>query len=578
MNPCKCIVIGGLLLAGCAHPARSPDPAAPVPVAAPVIAPVVAPAEPVYPNVELSSELLYDYLLSEIANQRGHKALAVEGSEEIARQTRDPRLARRAAQLALESGDMNRAVAAFRFWQELEPDAALASRMLSSLLLRGGRLDEAKTEFLKVFKQSEPAVAPVFLQIHPMLMSYPDKAAILKLAQALAEPYPAVAEAHWVVAQLAQESGQGALALSEVQQARRLRPEWSAPLAFEARLLNKSAPQRSLELMQHYLADHPAENELRLQYARALLEQTQLPAAREEFRRLSNNSPDNVELAFAVALISLQLGDLADAEQQLKQALDRGGKGQDALEYFLGQLGEAKEDEGLALTHYLAVAGGEYQYNAHLRAAYLLDKQGKLDMARQTLHQAQAATPAQRAQLLLIEAQMLRNAGQVAEAYRVIQPGLAVDAINPDLLYEAAMLADRLALYDASEQLLRKLIQLNPAHAQAYNALGYSLLERKLRTAEAVSLVEKALQLAPDDHAIMDSVGWGYYRAGRLEESIALLRRAYDGNPDPEIAAHLGEVLWVHGERDEAERIWQESIRAHPDSAPLQAVMRQFLP
>jgi Flp pilus assembly protein TadD len=144
------------------------------------------------------------------------------------------------------------------------------------------------------------------------------------------------------------------------------------------------------------------------------------------------------------------------------------------------------------------------------------------------------------------------------------------------LLYEAAMLADKNGKYDVAEQLLRKLIQLKPDHAHAYNALGYSLIERNERLDEALALVEKALQLAPDDAAIMDSVGWGYYRSGRLDDSVNMLRRAFAGNPDPEIASHLGEVLWVRGDKEEARKVWQDTLKAHPDNALLQAVIKKF--
>lgn len=569
MNNFRYLIIAALLLAGCAHKPVVPLQAAPE---------VVAEVDPVLPNVELSSELLYEYLLTEFANQRGHKALAVEGSRELAQKTRDPRLAKRAAQLALESGDMNGTIAAFRFWRETEPTAVMATRVLSSLLMRGGKLEEARVEFVKVLKSEEPKVGPIFMQIYPLAASYPDKAASLQLMRDLSAPYPDVAEAHWVVAQLAQIAGQERLSLDEVRKAARLRPEWDAPATLEASLLRKSDPLQSLEVLRRYLAGYPKAGEVRLQYARALLEQKQYKAARDEFQILAKEAPDNVELAFAVALISLQMNDLAGAEAQLRDALAKGGKGLDAVEYFLGQLSEAKEDETEALVHYGEVRTGEYQFSAQLRIAYLLSKQGKMTEARQQLARIQAVTPAQRVQVAMIEAQLLSQAGQLSEAYQVLEQGLAAFPANTDLLFEAGMLADKLGKYDASEKLLRKLIKIKPDHAHAYNALGYSMLERNVRVAEAVLLVEKALELTPDDHAIMDSVGWGYYRSGRLDESVAMLRKAYAGNSDPEIAAHLGEVLWIRGDKAEAEKIWQESLKSHPDSVPLQAVMKRYLP
>ena len=533
---------------------------------------------PNLPNVELTDELLYQFLLAEFANQRGHKALAVESSADLAQKTRDPRLAKRAAQLALESGDMNGTVAAFRFWQETEPSAAMATRVLSQLLLRGGRLDEARVEFVKVLLADAPNVGPTFMQIYSLAASYPDKAASLQLMRDLAAPYPKVAEAHWVVAQLAHAAGDEKLAMNEVREARGLRSEWGAPVALEAALLQKTAPRESLELLRRYLSGYPKASEIRLQYARALLEQKQYERARDEFKILATESPDSIELAFAVALISLQLNDLPSAELELRQALLKGGKGRDAVEYFLGQLSEAKEDEAEALTHYREVGAGEYQFSAQLRVVYLLSKQGKLSEARLQLQQATASTLAQRVQVVMIEAQLLSDARQLPEAYQVLEQGLVKLPNHPDLLYEAAMLADKLGKYDASEKFLRKLIQVKPDNAHAYNALGYRLLERNVRIAEAVALVERALQLTPDDHAIMDSVGWGYYRSGRLDESVAMLRKAYAGNADPEIAAHLGEVLWIRGDKAEAAKIWQDRLKTHPDNGPLQAVMKRYLP
>ena len=454
----------------------------------------------------------------------------------------------------------------------------MATRMLSSLLLRGGKLDEARIEFVKVLKSEEPAVGAVFVQLYTMAASYPDKAAALGLMRGLAAPYPKVAEAHWLVAQLATAASDETLALSEVRRARELKPEWGAPVSLEAQLLNKAEPQKSLSLLQRYLSAHPAAGDLRLQYARALLAQKQYQAARDEFQLLANESPDNVDLPFAIALISLQLNDLSGAESQFKTALLRGGKTQDVIEYFLGQLSEAKEDEAEALTHYLAVTQGEYQFTAQLRVVYLLNKQGRSDEARVQLQQAQAATPAQRVQVLMIEAQLLSEAKKFTEAYKALEQGMVKLPDQPDLLYEAAMLADKLGKFDVSEKHLRHLIKLKPDHAHAYNALGYSLLERNVRIKEALGLVEHALQLTPDDHAIMDSVGWGYYRNGKLDESVLMLKRAFAGNPDPEIAAHLGEVLWIRGDKAEAASIWQDSLKAHPDNAPLQAVMKRYLP
>jgi len=532
----------------------------------------------VLPNIELSSQLLYEFLVSELASQRGYKDLAAEASTAMAEQTHDPRVAKRAAQLAFESGDMEKTIAAFKVWQSVDPTSTTATRLLSSVLLRSGKLDEAGVEFARILREDNAKVGSNFLEILQILSAYPDKTAALKLMRELAQPYPNVAEAHWVVAHMAQISGDTALAMSEVKQVRSLRKEWAAGVSLEAQLLQKESPTQALGVLRDYLSAYPKSREIRLQYARVLLDQKQFQQARAEFQLLANEMPDNAEMIFAVALISLQLNDFQDAEVQLKQALGKGKKEHDVVQYYLGQLSEAKKDEQQALEHYREVKGGEYRFAAATRVAYLLSKSGQLAEARQYLHQLQPDNNQQRVQLLIIEAQLLREANQLPEAYQVLQQGLLSMPNQIDLLYETAMLADMIGKPDVFEQLIRKLIQINPGYAHAYNALGYSLLGRNERLAEAMELVEKALQLAPNDPAIMDSVGWGYYRTGKLDDSIKILRRAYTLDPDPEIAAHLGEVLWVYGNSQEAEQIWQNSLKENPDNVPLRDVIKKFNP
>jgi len=588
MTKFKHILVGSLLLTACAHTpvnqAVQPDAGdqtaqtEPSVQTEPLAEAPPAETPPVLPSVKLSSDLLYEYLLSEVASQRGNDTVAVEGSLDLAKKTRDPRLAMRAAKLALQFGQFDSAIGALKLWCDTDPSSILARRMLSSVLLRSGKLDEARDEFANLLKADESHSAQNFIQIYQMLATYPDQAAALKLMRDLAQPYPRVAEAHWAVAQLAQASGDMELALHEAEQARSLRPEWNMAVSLEALLLQKNNPQQGLDMLRSYLASYPDEHEIRLQYARELLDQKQFKLAREQFRYMADKNPDNPEFAYAIALISLQLNDFKNAEIELKQALSKGKKDQDTVQYYLGQLSEAKNNDDEAIAHYRQVKNGEFLVPAQIRTAYLLSKHGQLAEARQILHEVQTTDNEQRAKLAMIEAQLLREANQFDEAYRVLNQALEKLPNDIDLLYETAMMADKIGKPGVFEELMRKLIKIKPDHAQAYNALGYGMLERNERIPEAMKLVEKALQLAPGDHAIMDSVGWAYYRAGRLNESVAMLRRAYDGNPDPEIATHLGEVLWVRGDKEEAARLWQDSLKEHPDNEPLRAVMKRFIP
>jgi tetratricopeptide (TPR) repeat protein len=208
----------------------------------------------------------------------------------------------------------------------------------------------------------------------------------------------------------------------------------------------------------------------------------------------------------------------------------------------------------------------------------VLTKQGDIEAAREFLHQQPTQTNQQRVQLILAEAYLLRDAKRVEDALDVVQDGLDKLPNDPELLYQRALLAEKLGRNDLLESSLRKLIRVKPEYAHAYNALGYSFADRNERLPEAYTLIQKALSLAPDDFYIMDSMGWVLYRQGKYEEALSYLQRAYSGRPDPEIAAHLGEVLWASGKHDEARKLLQDALAKAPTNETLQQTVQRFKP
>ncbi len=566
------------LLAACAHAPQQTVDSTPTPAGRANLEQIVETPKLDLPNVALTDKLLYEFLLGDIAAQRDKPELAAQAYLDLAKTTRDPRVARRAAQLAYEARQYDTAVEAFKLWQDLEPASPLAKQMLLSLLLSGGKLQEARPVLATVL-QADPANAGrTFTSIYPLVARSPDKSAALDWMIEATRSYPKVAEGHWAVAQAAVAAGKNDLALTEAHRAATLKPDWDAAVVFEAELYLGNDPPKGLALLKKFLDVHPDNKDLRLFYARALLNQKQFAASREEFQRLLNDRPDSPDLAFAIALISMQMGDYARAEQELQQALTKGGKEESTVHYYLAQLNEARQNDAAALEHYRQVKDGEYGYAARLREVALLDKAGKLSEAREALHRAVAKTDQQRAQLIMIDAQLLREDKKYETSYEVLAQGLEKFPEHPDLLYQAAMAADKLNKVELFEKLIRKLMKIAPDNAHAYNALGYSLLDRNVRIPEAVKLVEKAYQLAPDDAAIIDSMGWGQYLLGNLDKSVEFLNRAFTVNPDPEIAAHLGEVLWKRGDKVGARKIWSDSAKANPDNEALKAVMKRFLP
>jgi tetratricopeptide (TPR) repeat protein len=571
------------LLAACAHtPQQAADDASGLNARADKahLEKIVEPPKLDLPNVELTDSLLYEFLLGDIAAQRGRSELAAQAYLDLAKTTRDPRVAKRAAQLSFEAHQYEQSVEAFGLWQQLESTSPLAKQMLVSLLLSGGKYQEALPQAAALL-QSDPAnVGRTLMSLYGLLGRVPDKAAALDWFAQVAQPYPHAAEGHWALAQLAAAANKNEQALNEAHRAVALRPDWDIAVVLEAQLLMRDAPQKSLVLLKNYLERFGENKEVRLIYARLLLEQKQYAEARDEFGKLLKQRPGSPELAFAIALISLQMGELDRAEQELRQALasDDKNKDENTLHYYLGQLSEAKKDEAGALQHYRQVGGGEHGFLAHLRMAYLFIKSGQLDEARKALQSAETTDTAQRVQLIMIESRFLRDAKQYAESFKVLERGLEKYPNQPELLYQSALIADKLNKLDKFEQLARKLIQVEPDNAHAYNALGYSWLERNMRLPEAMELVEKAYKMKPDDAAIIDSMGWGFFRQGKLDKSLEFLNRAYQANPDPEIAAHLGEVMWKRGDRDGARKVWVDSAKANPDNDALKAVIKRFIP
>jgi len=552
-------------IAGCAgtppRAADAQDPPAKPAAAADVPAPV---ARPDLPNIDLTRELLYEFLIAEVAGQRGNVTLAAQAYVDLAKRTRDPRVAERATEMALYARMPEAAIESAKVWADASPASSRALAAASSLLIRMNRLDEAEPYLQRVLAVQSTNRGDGFLQLNGLLANNPDKATNLRVVQRLAAAYPELAQARFAIAQAAAAARQDELALKEVREAARLAPDWELAVLYEASLLQKTSATLAADRLAGYLKTHPSSREVRLAYARMLVADKKYPEARGQFEQLLKAHPDNADVVFSVAALSMQLEDWGVAESNLKRLLDLGYRDRNAVRFYLGQVSEEQKRWPDALKWYAEVTRGEQFMPAQVRAAQVLSKQGDLDGARKFLRNVNAANTDQRAQLIIAEAQLLRDANQPQEAFAVVEQGLATLPDQPDLLYDYAMLAEKLERVELLESSLRKLIKLRPDHAHAYNALGYSLADRSERLDEAKELIETALKLAPEDSFIIDSMGWVLYRQGRTEEALKQLQRAYAGRQDPEIAAHLGEVLWVLGRRGEAQKVWDEGLSKAP--------------
>lgn len=530
------------------------------------------------PKQDLTPQILYHLLLAEIAAQRGDMQLSSRTYLDLAKKTRDPRIARRAAEIAHFSRQNDVALEAVRVWLDADPKSPQARSMLVSVLAQSGHFDELPTQVAKLLEVDADKKGDVLLRVGRLLLRHPDHAAVAATIDKITAPFLNVPEARLLRAQVGYTAGDMARALNEADAALALRPDWEQVLLFKAQLQQRDDPEKALETMRQYLSKYPRARDVRLQYARSLVGEKRYEEARREFQKLLVDFPDNKEVLFAVGALSYQLKDYDLAQTSFGKLAEGDYAEAGTVRLYLGQIAENQKRYDEAIAWYRSVPPGSQYIAAQVRHAQVLQQQGKLDAARAHLQHATAGNPRDRAQLILAEAQILRDAGRNKEALAVLDQGLAAQPDQPDMLYDAALLAEKLGRSDLLESNLRKLIRIKPDHAHAYNALGYSLADRSERLDEAESLVAKALELSPDDPFIMDSMGWVLYRKGDLKGAIDYLNRAYRLRPDPEIAAHLGEVQWMIGEHDTATKTWREAAKANPENEVLSAVIKRFLP
>jgi len=529
------------------------------------------------PDKELNEPTLYDLLLGEIAMQRGDYALAAKTYLELARRTGDARVARRAVEVANEGKLPELALEAARTWQEIEPQSPAATQVIASLLVSMKRVDEAEPYLQKLLHSEGVDLERAFLQMNRLLAASPDKAANLRVVRKLAAKYPDLAPAHLAIAQAALAAGDDKSAIASARRAAELRPEWEAPAVMEAQVLQKRSTADAAKRLGQFVEKNPGSREGRLNYARALILDKRVPEARKQFETLLTANPGNTDLIYTVGLLAFQLKDYAVAEENMKRLVSSPSyRDPDGARFILGQIAEEQKQWPRAIEWYDQIQDSEHALPARLRTAGAMAKQGKIDGARDYLKKVSADYPDQQIQVTVAEAQVLRDANRHKEAYELLGEALKAEPDQPELLYDYALTAEKLQKYDVLEQNLRKLIEVRPDHAHAYNALGYSFADRNTRLPEARELIEQALKISPEDYFIIDSLGWVQYREGNLKAAAETLRRAYGGRPDAEIGAHLGEVLWVMGDRKEANRVWEESLKSAPENETLQKTIKRL--
>lgn len=533
------------------------------------------------PDVPLSSQIVFQVLAAEIALQRDQPAPAYQTYLALARDTHDPRMAQRAAQIALGAQSPSDALAAAQLWREYAPHSERAVQLDASLLVLSGKPDQAEpmlaSELAKVPADSR---GNALLALQTLIERGPNRVGGLQVLQDLLKNDMGTPEAQLAIGrqQLVADDRPGARASFE--HALKLKPDF-LPAALALGQMGPEERKEAIASFESYVKQHPKERQARLALSQLYLSADRLDDAQKQFETLHSMDAQDPMPLLALGIIKVQQKQYDAAQKYLTQYAELAEKtpgadpGQAYL--YLAQLALEQKHEDAAAKWLDKVPPSSQQYiTARVTRAQLLAGKGKVDDARKMLAAIQTDDPREQAQIIRTDAAILFDAKRYPEAQARLQEANEAFPNDPEIQYDYAMAAEKNRHYELMESVLRKVMQEQPDNPQAYNALGYSLADRNQRLDEADKLIEKAAALAPNDAFIMDSLGWVKYRKGNTADATKLLQRAYEIQPNAEIGAHLGEVLWKSGDQKQALDAWRRARSLEPDNQTLVKTLERF--
>ncbi len=524
---------------------------------------------------EAEADFVFKYLVAEVAGQRGDLATSSKAFYELATISQDASLAERAAKTAAYGNVPGMTLPTVKLWSDLDPSSHEAQQAMTEVLIATNQLNQAKPYLAKLFDKEETR-AGGFLYLNNLLSRSEDKASVLSLVKSLAAPYPDLAEAQFAIAQAAYTANQDKTALQALDKANSLKPGWNVAALLKGQILFSQAPQSGIDFYQSFLDKYPDSNEVRLNMTKLLVNQKQYDVAKKQYPTILQYSKNSPEVSAVLGLLSFQSADYASAEGYFQQALKQDFKDTDQIYIYLAQVSEKQNHDAEATSWYNKVQVGQHYLEAQIGLASLIARTESVDKAIDKLDALDNLTTEQQIIVIQTQASLLAKAKRDKDAFDLLDKAVKNLPNTPELVYDYALAAERVQKLDIMESELRKTIAARPDFAAAYNALGYSFADRNIKLDEAVTLIEKALSLSPNDHYMLDSLGWAYFRQGKLDKAIKYLEQAYQVNQDPEIAAHLGEVLWQKGKHDEAKKIWADAISKNPENEVLISTSNKF--
>ena len=532
------------------------------------------PEEIEYPVAPLTGDTLYNLLAAEVAGYRSHYDFALEKYVAVAEDTRDPLVAARATRLALYVKDHEQALRTALVWAEEDPDNVDAHRATVDLLLNQGRMEEAITHLWAIRKLGGLARFDLFAYQSANLSPQRRKGVLQAISTMLVEN-PGDQQLMFARAILLEQSGRYDESLELTNRLLQESRDVSV-IALQASLLSSQGKTpEAIQVLQDGVQVTAGNRRLRLILARMLFESGDLAAARIQYGQVLEQSSNDGDVLLALALIALDQGEDAEAKRYFERMV-RWNRRPGEAHYYLGGIAEREGDRATALREYRQAGEGYEFIPAQARIGAILASEDRWAEAREHFDRLRTQRPGRRQQLILLEAQLLAEHGMEQEVFEFLDAALAQQPESVDLLYFRAMTGQRFERLDILEADLRRVIEIDPDNADALNALGYTLTDQTDRHEEALVLIEKALSIKPDEAAFIDSMGWVQYRLNNYEEALIFLRRALELFKNDEVAAHLGEVLWVTGRKEEAVRIWENGLELAPDSDILKNVIIRF--
>lgn len=541
---------------------------------------LLSPDHKIYPleiTTPIEKDAVYQLIVAELAVNRGQTEIAIDNYLALAFSQSDPKIAERAVRLAVFGQDLNAARQAAERWLELEPKRIEAQQIIAAIFIRQGDADQAYHYLDTVIKAHSKINDQTFISLLGVLAREKNIDTVLKVSKQIADNYNGFAYAHYLHGRLASRSNLAQESLEYIDNALAIKDIPDAHAIRAKMLIKLGKRQEAVASLKRAVLSKPKNKQLRLAYARLLVDVKEYERARTEFEKLHLMAPNDTDLLYTLGLLSLESQRFDAAEKYLSKLLKL-GKRKGEAQYYLGRINESRNQYQKAIDWYRHVTTGEYRFDARIRSANLMAKMGKtneaIDQLRKMAQGSQSKSSLVR--IYLAKGDILKSAERFEDAIKIYDQALQVIPGNTDLLYARGLTGERIGNVELLEQDMLTILKTEPDNAHALNALGFTLADRTDRIEEAYQYLQRAIEIKPEDPAIIDSFGWVNYRMGHYDEAIRLLKKALSQMEDGEIAAHLGEVLWASGKKKEAIGIWKRALKKSPEDPFIIKTMKRF--